>query len=42
VCDLRDCRQVQINRKRGDGAERTQDQDDYQVVALGWIQKMLF
>jgi hypothetical protein len=42
VCDLRDRGQVQINRERGDGAERTQDQDDDEVVALGWVQKMLF
>jgi hypothetical protein len=42
VGDLRDRGQVQINRERGDGAQRTQDQDDYQVVALGWVQGMLF
>jgi hypothetical protein len=42
VRNLRDRRQVQVNRERRDGAERTQDQDDYQVVALGWVQRMLF
>jgi hypothetical protein len=42
VGDLRNRRQVQINRERGDGAQGTQDQDDNEAVALGLIQKMLF
>jgi hypothetical protein len=41
VCDLRDRRQIHVDCERADGTERTQDQDDQQVVAPGWVQSML-
>jgi hypothetical protein len=41
VGDLRDRRQVHVDRERTDGAERAQDQDDQQIVAAAWNQSKL-